>query len=421
VSPDAADAVRESSRPSSSPAMPDWARTAADLVRLDQLCDEVVQRDLEAAFPDLVDDQDFVERLRASVAENVGTLRDVLCGRTQLAAVRLTEPFTLAAVQARLRVPQTSLQRSYRVGFTAMWQEWAAQLALAAEDVQAPRAEAVDALTALTHTILSYQDHVASLVAESYARADHALGRSRVHVRAALVRQLLRDDAPPLSPSDQVTLDYGLSAAHVAVLLPDVPQGTAEQLLGGLQTATHTSSSLVHAVDLGSTVVWLAAPSGWTPTSLASLVERLETLGLTASVSDPRTGIEGLRGTWHQVHQIERVRAGWGAGSPRTLRYDDVALEVMLLRDRALAEDFVARELGALAGDTEQSRRLRDTVETSFRCGSHVATAEELHLHEHSVRNRLQKAEELLGRPLAVRRTELHVALRLCRLIAGTA
>jgi DNA-binding PucR family transcriptional regulator len=398
--------------------LPDWARGAADLVRLDRLRDEVVRRDLEAAFPDLADDADFVARLRASVAENVRTLQDVLCGRTDLAAVRLTEPFTLAAVQARLRVPQTSLQRSYRVGFRAMWQEWAAQLALAAEDAQVPRAEAVQALTALTHTILTYQDHVASLVAETYARADDALGRSRVHVRAALVRQLLRDDAPPLSPSDLVTLDHDLAATHVAVLLPGVTQGTAEQLLGSLQSATRTTSSLLHQVDLRSTVVWLATSGSWTPTRLAALVDRLETLGLAASLSDPGTGVEGLRATWEQVQRVEHVRAGWGTGSPRVLRYDDVALEVMLLRDPALAADFVTRELGGLADDSEQSRRLRDTVETSFRCGSHVATAEELHLHEHSVRNRLQKAEELLGRPLADRRTELHVALRLCRLLA---
>ena len=46
-----------------------------------------------------------------------------------------------------------------------------------------------------------------------------------------------------------------------------------------------------------------------------------------------------------------------------------------------------------------------------------MAAASHLHLHEHTVRNRLQKAAELLGRPLSERRTELQVALRLARLL----
>lgn len=50
-----------------------------------------------------------------------------------------------------------------------------------------------------------------------------------------------------------------------------------------------------------------------------------------------------------------------------------------------------------------------------------MAAAEHLQLHEHTVRNRLQKAEQLLGRPLQERRTELQVAIRLVRLLNGRA
>jgi DNA-binding PucR family transcriptional regulator len=41
-------------------------------------------------------------------------------------------------------------------------------------------------------------------------------------------------------------------------------------------------------------------------------------------------------------------------------------------------------------------------------------------LHEHTVRNRLHKAEELLGHTLSERRTELQVAARLIRLLSNT-
>ncbi len=45
--------------------------------------------------------------------------------------------------------------------------------------------------------------------------------------------------------------------------------------------------------------------------------------------------------------------------------------------------------------------------------GSNVHTANRQGVHEHSVRNRLAQIDELVGRPIAKRRTELLVALRL--------
>ncbi|QNN54569.1 PucR family transcriptional regulator [Nocardioides mesophilus] len=399
-------------------ALPAWARATAACVDLVALGRVVVQRDLEAAFPDLARNADFVERLRASVDENLQALQGVLTARLALEDVRLTQPLVFATVQARLRVPQTALQRSYRVGFAAMWQEWADHLCARAELDDIPRREALEALCALTVVIQGYQDHVASQVAESFARADDALSRSRAHVRNGLVRQLLGPGAAPLSPSDLVTLAYPLAATHVAVLLPTVAEGAAERLVQGMRTAARAAQGLLHPVDLSSTVVWLANPSGWQRHSHDALVEHLRLLDVQASLSDSRPGPEGLRETWLQVQQVQEVRNAWGPEqSPRVLRHADVGLEILLMQDRDRARSFVVDELGPLAADTEQAQRLRETLQTSFQLGSHVATAEALHLHEHTVRNRLQKAEELLGRSLQGRRTELQVALRLIRLL----
>jgi DNA-binding PucR family transcriptional regulator len=52
-------------------------------------------------------------------------------------------------------------------------------------------------------------------------------------------------------------------------------------------------------------------------------------------------------------------------------------------------------------------------VSAAFAFCRHVAAAEQLGLHEHTVRNRLHRAEQLLGHPLSERRAELLVALRL--------
>lgn len=401
--------------------LPAWARAASDGVDLVALAERVVEADLDAAFDGLRDNDEFVTRLRASVTENLRHLRQVIAGRVQVREVELEEPSALAGLQARLRLPQTALQRSYRVGFQTMWQEWSDRLVERAERDDVPRAESLQALRDMTSLLLGYQHEVASRVADTFARVDDAMSRSREHVRNGLVRHLLRDDSTPLSPSDLVMLDYPLDADHVAVLLPSTAEGAARQLLNALRAACHARDTLVHPVDLTSTVVWLALPrpSGWRPATVGALRDCLRTLGVEASVSDPHAGAHGVRDGWQQVLDIQRVRSAWGvvAACPRVLTHPDVSLEILLMSDRPKARAFVAAELGRLGDDDELTARLRETVEASYRWGSHVASAAHLHLHEHTVRNRLQKAAELLGRPLTERRTELQVALRLARLL----
>lgn len=400
--------------------LPSWAREASDAVDLVDLADRVVEADLDAAFGSLRESEEFVTRLRASVEENLRNLRLVIGGRVDVADVELTEPFALAGLQARLRLPQTALQRSYRVGFQTMWHAWSDHLVERADRDEVGRSESLRALRDMTALLLGYQHHVASKVADTFARTDDAMSRSREHVRNGLVRQLLREDSTPLPPSDLLLLDYPLDAVHVAVLLPAVPEGAARQVVVALRAACHTRDSLVHPVDLRSTVVWLAQPhtKGWRATATTALAACLETLGVEASVSEPQSGVEGVRAGWRQVQEVQRVRAAWGpSASPRVLGHPDVSLEILLMADPSTARAFVRAELGNLAGDDDLAGRLRETVEASYRWGSHVSTASHLHLHEHTVRNRLHKAAELLGRPLGERRTELQVALRLARLL----
>ena len=132
--------------------------------------------------------------------------------------------------------------------------------------------------------------------------------------------------------------------------------------------------------------------------------------------ADERVGL-ALAEAARAVAEENTRRSNFLSHASRVLRYSDVSLEVLLMKDPSRAQDFVIAELGPLAEATEQAARLRETLEASFRCGSHVAAAEHLHLHEHTVRNRLHKAEELLGHSLQVRRTELQVAARLMRLL----
>jgi hypothetical protein len=148
--------VQDSAVPAA--ARPDrWPAWVADVVAeidLDDVCERIVERDTAIAFPTLVDDEEFREHLRASVRENLRCLHQVLAGRRALDSVLLERPLDFARLQARLRIPQTALQRSYRVGFATFWEAMADQLSKVAARTGVSRDESLQGLSQLTRTML---------------------------------------------------------------------------------------------------------------------------------------------------------------------------------------------------------------------------------------------------------------------------
>jgi DNA-binding PucR family transcriptional regulator len=398
--------------------LPETVRAAVDELDVAALIEVVQERCATEAFAPFAHDEEFRARLRASIRQNAYALRDVLAGRSDLADLALDRLLELATVQAQLRIPQQTWQRSYRLSYFLQWEMWTRHIRGYAEQRGLSAEQTADALSQLTRVTLSYQDHVATQVADSYAREQEALNRSRTHVRRTLVRDVLAGKTSTLTPSDMAILAYPLEAHHVAVLLPAMPEGAAIQLADGLRAATRCYQNLVYPLSLSSSVVWLSRLEPWRPDALEAIRRVLREVGVDASVSNAATGVGGFCDTLTQAQDTERVRTAWGAtNAPPVMTYADAGLEILLLQNDDLAHRFVDSELGPLALDTTEAARLRETLEASFRFGSHVAAAEHLQLHEHTVRNRLHKAEQLLGHPLQERRIELQVAVRLIRLL----
>lgn len=399
-------------------APPAWLHEVVAATPIDSMVDLIVELCSAQAFAGYSDDLEFCLKLRASVRENLEALKNELCGVTSLEGLTLTEPLKFASAQAHLGIPQTSMQKSYRVSFLTQWTEWTGVLRDYISANGIPQEEATDALLWLTRVLFRYQDVVASLVAEAYSREGEALSRSRQHVQQRIVREILKSDENELTPSEVDTIGYLLDQSHVAVLLPNLAWGAANQILLGLRAVALPNHSLVYPMTLQSTVIWFGKRGGWKPESLRSIQNELQRLGMPASVSGSNDGFKGFKQCYDEVRQVERVRVGLNAVTEtKVLCYEDVALEILLLRDQQRAIRFVQSELGPLSNDTVEAERLRETLEASFKCGSHVATADYLQLHEHTVRNRLHKAEELLGRSLLDRRIEIQVALRIRKLV----
>jgi DNA-binding PucR family transcriptional regulator len=86
--------------------------------------------------------------------------------------------------------------------------------------------------------------------------------------------------------------------------------------------------------------------------------------------------------------------------------------------DLAATRSWVADTLGSLAVDDDGAARLRETLRLFLGSGSsYTATAELLSMHKNSVQYRVQKAEQLRGRPLREDRLDVELALRVCDLL----
>ncbi len=230
---------------------------------------------------------------------------------------------------------------------------------------------------------------------------------------------MLRGDGRSLSATDLAILAYPLDRHHVAVVLPSMAEGAADRVADGMRVAPRRSQhSLAYPLSLTSTVVWLSRIEPWHEPALRR-ARRGAREGRRGG-RDQRPGQRHRRvpAALRQAQDTDRVRVRLAATPPQAptvLRYADAGLEILLMQNDELARSFVENELGPLAEPTPEAARLRETLEASFRFGSHVAAAEHLQLHEHTVRNRLNRAQQLLGHSLQERRTELQVAVRILR------
>jgi hypothetical protein len=136
--------------------------------------------------------------------------------------------------------------------------------------------------------------------------------------------------------------------------------------------------------------------------------------GLYASVGAVGDGLAGFVRSHEDAAQARRMAGLLSRRAGSVVRYRSVALTSLIASEPTQAARFVADELGEIAGDTDQMRRLRATLVAFFDEGMRpVRTGRRLGIHQNTVLYRVKQAEQLLGHPIATRRLELEAALRL--------
>lgn len=385
------------------------ARRLADGIDAREMSDRVFERIVREVFPGRGEDAEFLAALDESVHDNVQAVLDVIAGRLRISRAEPVGAIALMDVLARLGEPTSSVERGYRIGQWEIWEQW---VAAAVRATDGDDARLVPLLIAPMRGLFDYIDSILMTVLDRYEEQRRTMDRERLHQRMLMLRQILDASHEPPPATAAATLRYDCLLEHRAVVLVASDRVTAERALERLRGALDASDALLHQDSVNGWALWLGRSTSASAAHLRTLRRELETLGLQAGVSEAEPGFAGLRATLQQARQALRV--GQALKSPTTW-YADIRLESLLLDQPQEAMAFVRSVLGPLAGEDERSARLRETIGAWLETGGHVSAAALLGVHEHTVRNRLRQAEELLDAPLLQRRTELAVALRLHR------
>jgi diguanylate cyclase with GGDEF domain/PucR-like helix-turn-helix protein len=370
--------------------------------------DELVVRMLERFAEDVPDsgvgqDPDMTTAVRLSCYGNLhAALTQLARGGPPLPSGPPAEAIQAARTSVQADVPLDVLLQTYRVGQAVCWDAMLDAVNAMSELDSQTRS---DALRFCTQYLFAYVDAVMPFVADEYTRERDRLLRGREQRRVQLIRDLL--DGGDVDAGD---LGYDLNAVHRGV----AAWGTgADAELARLAEALH-AHPLVVAVSGQTVWGWLAGGAASDDRALRAAIG--EWAGGIA-FGRAATGPDGFRHSHRQARAAHRIGVATNAS---VTHFDDVELECLLLADERAARAFVASQLAPLDAGRD-GLKLRETLDAYFACAFNAsAAAAKLKVNDRTIAYRLNNIEQLLGRSVRTRQTELQAAIRLERILGNT-
>lgn len=349
--------------------------------------------------------------LRASIEANLSAIMHLVQNGIPLEQHRL--PTAAAAYAERLAqrgVSANSLVRAYHMGMDDLKEYHL-------EEVRALDVPAEMQLRLIQHmndAFYRYIDRATLDVLEVHDAEQRRWSAAAGNVVSATVHQLLSGGDPPADLLARTGLVLGQHHVGLVLWSDDASVDHLRTLESAVRhLAGPGGAPLFCAIDLGTAWAWLPRGRTATPLDPALVAEALAaTPGGRAAIGLPGAGLAGFRRTHRQANAARELAL---AGADAIVAYGDpgVALVSMLARDIPELREWVPDVLGGLAVDTEATQRLRETLLAFLDSGgSPKAASERLHLHRNTVRYRLDRALELVGRDLDEVRLDLEVALR---------
>ncbi len=260
-------------------------------------------------------------------------------------------------------------------------------------------------------------------IAERYAEERERWIRSTAAARLRDVRAVLSAEATDTTVLS-TRLRYPLARTHLAVVLwsdaaaaaeREPVQAMLERAGTELADALRATGTLVVALEDDVVAVWMAGVQRAAADQIAGVpLGRPPGPRPHGAAGLPGAGISGFRKSHEQAMHARRVARLMDVPAGQIVAYHEVALAAIATADLEQARDFARRELGGLAGDTDEASRLAATVQVYLEEGSSARrAASHLGVHENTVKNRIRTAEELIGHPITTRVAELLLALRI--------
>jgi DNA-binding PucR family transcriptional regulator len=399
------------------------ANTAARLQeRLTQLS-SAMQLYLEDQIPELRGDARVMELHGPSVEGNVDTLLHAL--RYNIAVERVEAPTAALEYARRLAqhgVPLHALVRAYRLGQHRMNELVFAEVRTI--DVPEPTRYAV--LEAMTATLFEYIDWITQQVIVVYEDERERWLEDQNSLRAVRVRDVLAAPKPVDVDAATTTIRYPLRWHHLAVMMWYPDTGTDADAIARLQRFLR---ELGQATGAAATPLFVAADRtcawGWLPYRTATPAAEAEVRRFTAGKRDApdiaigtmRSGVAGFRQSHREAERARRVALIAQGAEPTLICASDPGFSVAALLGADVTDTraWVAGTLGALAADTDNDARLRETLRVFLGFGSsYKQAAEELNLHFNTVKYRVGRAIARRGRSIGSDRLDVELALLTC-------
>jgi DNA-binding PucR family transcriptional regulator len=274
-----------------------------------------------------------------------------------------------------------------------------------------------DALTVASASLSRWVDETVQQITAVVAQESTSQASATHELKLQTATRIL-DGAPTDEELAAYRLKYPLTGNHIASIIwtdPASPDQSALRLVAekfAACAAEHKPKALVVPATSSSMWVWVNNPNGDAKERLRPILA--DSLQVRLALGSVVSGIDGFRRSHYEAVDTQRLMTR--VGTVQLASFDEVSLAALGSHNEQAAREFMARVLGDLgSADAE----LRETVRVYIRHMYNASkTADEVYAHRNTVFHRIQRAEELLPRPLATSGIEVGVALELQRWLA---
>jgi sugar diacid utilization regulator len=331
------------------------------------------------------------------------------------------EPWTVPEIPPSLaELARTMARRSYEVTdlirLTRHGQAvyWPALMTWAEQEIADPYVR-MRALTVAYDRFSSYLEVSLAAAVAVYQQERDERARGAQIRRDQTIRSLLSDEDVEVDEASQ-RLGYELRRFHTAAVIwcPAREPGAQRQLTaaaGAIADALGAQRALTTASSSQALWAWIGTDRLPTARQRRALVELDLPAGLRIAAGQPARDVEGFVRSHEEARSAQQLAVN-GSDGPAVTWYRDVELIALLSHDRRGLRALVERELEGLLGADAASAKLRETALAYVRCScSPTAAARELGSHKNTVRYRIERVEEALGRTLHGQELRLQMAL----------